>query len=164
MSWFGQKRTTGKKLPFPAERLSALGTIVIPGAIFQALRLRQKSELSAELIWNSQFLNTYVCAYPDFLDGHDPELGGIARWGLLRALLAGTDEEAQLRCDTFKIQFESGDPVTIRIAQLAAGDGSHYFRALLASVDADERATANLILAIRGFDDFPSFIIPASGL
>lgn len=164
MSWFKPKPPETMRLPFPAERLAVLGTMIIPAAIVAGIKLRQDEIVLAEDIWNSQFLNSYVCSYPNFLDERDPRLGAIVRHALLRVMLARNEQEAQLRCDAFKVLADLGDPATIQIARLAAEDGTHYFRALSSSDDADESATANLTLAIRSWAEFPAFLIPASGL
>lgn len=159
MTWFTSKKSDGVKLPFPAERLSLLSCILIPAAVHDAIKLRQKTAVSMEQVFQSRFLNAYVCGYCHLLDEYDASLGAAVRFALITTLLTDSDTEAQFRFDAFRLLLERGDSSTVEVRLLAADDGSNYFRALLAHVDADDGATANLRLAIRAYEAFPKFEI-----
>ena len=156
MSWF-KKRPAKLQAPFPAERISAL-SIIIPGAIFRGLKLRQRSVVSPEQVRKSSFFNSYLCGYPRYLEEElDERMGGPIRYGLLRSILTCSDHEAQLRFDAFQHLMADNDRATWEAFRLAEADGAFYWKALIASERADDHATANLVLAIRGYEEFPEF-------
>lgn len=160
MSWFKRKEPTTIRVPFPADRISAL-SLIIPAAMMRGLHMRVKEPISPEQMLRSSFLNSYLCGYPHYLEDElDPRMGGPIRLGLLMSIMECSNTEAQVRFDSFQLLMERRDPPTWAAFRLAEEDGMHYFKALIASVDADDRATANLCLAIRGYDNFPELPLP----
>lgn len=160
MSWFTRRKPPTVTLPFPPERLAVLGTIIIPFGVDRGLKLRQSDDDLESAVWDSEFLNSYVCGYPDYFDQRRPEIGAIIRYTLIKALWGDRDGSAQKRVDFFKARLLQEDKATLEVGLLAGVDGSHYFEALMDGSDADEDLiTRNLILSLRMIKTFPSICV-----
>lgn len=158
MGWFGKSSEQTIRLPFPAERIIALSSL-LPVAVLDALKLRR--EVSPDVVFASSFFNSYLCAYPRYLEEHiDERMGAPVRLGLLRSVLGASEAEAQFRFNSFRLELDQDHRPTWEAFRLAEDDGTTYFRAVIAGSEVDHTATKNLRLAVRGMTDFPKLSLP----
>ncbi|HEX8300401.1 hypothetical protein [Sphingomonas sp.] len=124
--------------------------------IERGIRLRDKTAVTLDDIWQSRFLLAYVSGYATTLDEHDSNMGAVARRLLMQATWQISESECVKRFADFQRAFIEGHELSRQAAQIGIADGESFFADLLAGMLPSDNSTTGLLLAVRMIDNFES--------